>query len=117
MVSVLNEVNPDIVVVTLGREMAIIRHLMKSGRKLVGETHLAKPYIRNLHLLRARGGIFKIIAKFLEHKQEKGASYLDRLVVLTEATRKQWEPYANTIVIPNFNFFLSTNTGILLKSP
>ena len=104
LVSVLNEVNPDIVVVTLGREMAIIRHLMKSGRKLVGETHLAKPYIRNLHLLRARGGIFKIIAKFLEHKQEKGASYLDRLVVLTEATRKQWEPYANTIVIPNFNF-------------
>lgn len=104
LIATLNELDPNIVVVTLGREMAIIRHLKKSGRKLVGETHLAKPFIRNLHLLHARGGIYSLVAKYLERKQERGAGFLDILVVLTEATRQQWAPYANTVVIPNFNY-------------
>lgn len=103
LVSTLNEIAPDVLVVTLGREMTIIRHLKKSGCKLVGETHLAKPFIRNLHLLRARGGIFRYIAMYIEYRQEKGVALLDKLVVLTEATRKQWSSYADTVVIPNFN--------------
>ena len=103
LVKTLNSLNPDIVVVTLGREMAIIRDLKAPNRKLVGETHLAKPFIRNLHLLRARGGVYSIVARYLEYKQEKGAAQLDKLVVLTETTRKQWMPFADTVVIPNFN--------------
>lgn len=103
LISTLNDINPEILVITLGREMDIIHHLKKTGRILVGETHLAKPFIRNLHLLRARGGFFSYVAKYIERKQEKGVALLDKLVVLTETTRKQWRPFADTIVIPNFN--------------
>jgi len=103
LVSMLNSLNPDILVVTLGREMSIIRSLVHPGRKIVGETHVAKPYVRSLYLLRSRGFFFSIIADYLEHQMEKNASYLDKLVVLTETAREQWADYANAISIPNFN--------------
>lgn len=103
LISLLNELNPDIVIVTLGREMAIIRQLVHPGRKLVGETHVAKPFVRNLYLLKARGGIFPFVARYLERQMEKGVAYLDKLVVLTEDARKQWEPFADAVAIPNFN--------------
>ena len=55
LISTLNFLDPDVLVVTLGREMSIIRSLVQPGRKIVGETHVAKPFVRNLYLLRARG--------------------------------------------------------------
>ena len=103
LILILDKLNPDVLVVTLGREMAIIKSLRKKGRRIVGETHLAKPFVRNLHLLREQGGFYSIVAKYLEYKQEHGAKFLDKLVVLTKATQEQWEPFANTVIIPNFN--------------
>ena len=103
LIALLDKLNPDIVVVTLGREMAIIRDLKCPGRKLVGETHVAKPFVRNLYLLRARGGIFALVANYLEKQMERSVSHLDKLVVLTETAREQWGPFADTVAIPNFN--------------
>lgn len=103
LIATLNDLNPDIFVVTLGREMAIINSLMHPGRKIVGETHVAKPFVRNLYLLRARGGLFAFLANYLERQMERKASCLDKLVVLTDTAKQQWAPYANVVSIPNFN--------------
>jgi len=103
LISTLNFLDPDVLVVTLGREMSIIRSLVQPGRKIVGETHVAKPFVRNLYLLRARGFFFSCIANYIEHQMEKNVSYLDKLVVLTETAKEQWAPFANVVSIPNFN--------------
>jgi glycosyltransferase involved in cell wall biosynthesis len=98
----LDELNPDIVISTMGRDMDFITSLKKKGRAVIGEVHLAKQFMRNFHLLKARGGLYSILADYAMWKQERAAGRLDRLVVLTDYDAKSWAGKADTAVIPNF---------------
>lgn len=96
----LNEIKADVVISTLGREMDFLSSL-KDGSKKVGELHIAKSYMRNFHLLRARGGLYKWIAQQWEKGQEKRINQLDALVLLTEAERESWKGTKRLEIIPN----------------
>lgn len=96
----LNKIKPDVVISTLGREMDFLTSL-KNGSKKVGELHIAKNYMRNFHLLRARGGLYKWIAKRWQKGQEKRINQLDALILLTEAERESWKGTKRLEVIPN----------------
>ena len=55
----LKTLKPDIVISTLGRELDFLTQL-DDGSIKIGESHIAKPYTRNLHLMeqRPRAGAF-----------------------------------------------------------
>lgn len=92
--------HPDIVITSLGREIDFITDI-NDGSAKVGESHIAKAYVRNLHLMGRRGFIYKYIARYWMKKVENAVSKLDALVVLTQHDAKSWEGIVRTIVIPN----------------
>lgn len=96
----LYEIRPDIVSTTCGRDLDFLTEI-KDGSKKIGESHIAKQYCRNFHLMEARGGIFKIVAKYWRRKQENAIKQLDALVVLTNHDADSWKTVKDAIVIPN----------------
>lgn len=108
----LDELHPDIVISTMGRDMDFITTLRKPGRIIMGEVHLAKSFMRNFHLLKARGGFYSLLADYSMHKQEKAASHLDKLVVLTKYDADSWKGIVNTAVIPNSYPFYPDNISL-----
>ena len=91
---------PDIVITTLGRELDFLPYL-KDGSVKIGESHIAREYSRNFHLMEQKGGVHKWLAKFWRRKQEKDVSRLDGLVLLTKQDAESWKGVTQTFVIPN----------------
>ena len=91
---------PDFVISTLGRELDFLPYL-KDGSIKIGESHIARKYSRNFHLMEQKGGVHKWLAKFWKRKQEKDVSHLDGLVLLTRQDANSWKDLTRTYVIPN----------------
>lgn len=90
----------DIVITTLGREIDFITEI-NDGSAKVGESHIAKDYVRNLHLMEQRGFIYRIIAKYWRKKIDHKVKKLAALVLLTQHDANSWDGLAKTVVIPN----------------
>lgn len=90
----------DIVITTLGREIDFITEI-DDGSAKVGESHIAKDYVRNLHLMEQRGFIYRIIAKYWRKKIDHKVKKLAALVLLTQHDANSWDGLAKTVVIPN----------------
>lgn len=91
---------PDIVITTLGREIDFITEI-HDGSVKIGESHIAKDYVRNLHLMEQRGFIYRIIANYWRKKIDNKVKKLDALVLLTQHDANSWEGLTKTVVIPN----------------
>ncbi|MGL5273191.1 MAG: glycosyltransferase family 4 protein, partial [Phocaeicola sp.] len=98
--SLLEKLQVDVVLTTLGRDIDFLTSL-KDGSKKVGELHCAKEFMRNFHLLEARGGIYKIMTQYFRKEQEAKIKKLDALIVLTEAEKRNWDELKRIEVIPN----------------
>ena len=90
----------DIVISTLGRDMDILTSIHDGSIK-IAESHIAKPFVRNFHLMEQRGFPYRQIAHYWRHKQERNVSQLKALVLLTQRDADAWSPFVNTEVIPN----------------
>ncbi|MBO5058160.1 MAG: glycosyltransferase family 4 protein [Prevotella sp.] len=106
----LYEIKPDIVSTTCGRDLDFLTEI-KDGSKKIGESHIAKQYCRNFHLMEARGGIYKIVARYWRWKQEKAIKKLDALVVLTNHDAESWKSVKQATVIPNPISITNTQTS------
>lgn len=93
-------IKPDFVLTTLGRDMDFLTDI-NDGSIKIGESHTVKLYCRNFHLLEARGGIYKVIAKYWRQKQENAVRRLDAFVVLTNRDAESWSSVKDATVIPN----------------
>lgn len=91
---------PDIVITTLGRNMDFLTSI-KDGSIKIGESHIAKPYIRNFHLLENKGPLHRFVAKIWMRKTTDNCKKLDSLVLLTKEDAKNWEGITKTHIIPN----------------
>lgn len=91
---------PDIVITTLGRNMDFLTDI-KDGSIKIGESHIAKPFIRNFHLLESKGPIHNMIAKIWMRIVTMNCKKLDALVLLTKNDAKNWERITKTHIIPN----------------
>ena len=91
---------PDVVITTLGREIDFITDI-HDGSVKIGESHIAKEYVRNLHLMEQRGGVQRLIAKYWRSKLDKNVGKLDALVLLTQHDADSWRDITKTVVIPN----------------
>ena len=67
----LKTLKPDIVISTLGRELDFLTQL-DDGSVKIGESHIAKPYTRNLHLMEQRGFPYKTNRTALEKETGGG---------------------------------------------
>ncbi len=90
----------DIVITTLGREIDFITEI-NDGSAKVGESHIAKDYVRNLHLMEQRGFIYRMIANYWRKKIDHKVKKLAALVLLTQHDADSWEGLTKTVVIPN----------------
>ncbi len=97
---ILKSETPDIVITTLGRELDFLPYI-KDGSIKIGESHIARKYSRNFHLMEQKGGIHKLLAKIWRRKQEKDVSHLDGIVLLTSQDAESWKGVTHTYVIPN----------------
>ena len=91
---------PDVVISTLGRELDFITEI-KDGSIKIGESHIAKDYVRNLHLMEQRGFLYRMIANYWRNKLERNVRSLSVLVLLTQHDANSWEGFTKTVVIPN----------------
>lgn len=114
LTSLLDEIKADIVITTLGRDLDFLTKL-KDGSKKVGESHIAKQYTRNFHLLEARGFPYKQIATYWRRKQEKAVRELDAFVVLTQYDAESWEQIKTAEIIPNSLPFYTEESSSLDK--
>ncbi len=96
----LNEIKPDIVISTLGRDLDFITSI-KDGSIKIGEAHTSKDYIRNFHLIESKGPIFRYLMKWFKYKQKKTIFNLEKLVVLNIKEKNKWNDTNNVVVIPN----------------
>lgn len=90
----------DIVISTCGRDLDFLCDI-KDGSLKVGESHIAKKFCRNFHLMEARGFPYKQVAKYWRCKQEQAVKRLDAFVVLTQQDADSWKEVRNACVIPN----------------
>ena len=111
----LNEIRPDIVCTTLGRDMDFLCDLHDGSRK-VGESHIAKAFCRNFHLMEARGFPYKQIARYWRWKQERSVAKLDALVVLTQRDAASWSDVRKAQVIHNPCTIVPTGRADVVKS-
>lgn len=91
---------PDVVISTLGRELDFITEI-KDGSIKIGESHIAKDYVRNLHLMEQRGFLYRMIANYWRKKLERNVGKLSALVLLTQHDADSWKGLTRTEVIPN----------------
>lgn len=106
MTKILFQERPDIVVSTLGRDLDFLTSI-NDGSVKIGESHIARSYSRNFHLLEQKGGIYKLLAMYGRWKQEKTVSQLNALVLLTKQDESNWKGITQTFVIPNSLTFSS----------
>ncbi|MEG2574274.1 MAG: glycosyltransferase family 4 protein, partial [Bacteroides sp.] len=100
LTALLNKIHPDIVITTLGRDMDFLTSL-HDGSKKIGESHIAKQFTRNFHLMEQKGFPYNLVAHYWRKKQERSVSQLDAFVVLTEHDAKSWETVKEATIIPN----------------
>lgn len=100
LTEVLMKRQSDVVITTLGRDLDFLTKI-KDGSVKIGESHIARQFSRNFHLMEQKGGLHKMIAQRWRKKQEKDVSKLDALVLLTREDANSWKGVTNTFVIPN----------------
>ena len=94
------ELHPDIVITAMGRSLSLVS-VMKDGSVKIGEAHTTKDHLRSLHLMEEKGGVFRIVAKYMRWKMCRCVSKLNALVLLTQKDAYDWKNITKTYVIPN----------------
>lgn len=112
---VVNQQRPDIIISAMGRSLFLLSKMDYDGVK-IGEAHTTKTHLRSLHLMEQRGGIYKVIAKYIRWKMCRYASKLDALVLLTPNDAEDWKSIVKTFVIPNpISFFPKESAELVNK--
>lgn len=108
----LAELHPDITITTMGRSLSLLPQ-MKDGSVKIGEAHTTKKHLRSLHLMEQRGGLFRLLAKYMRWRMEKNASELSGMVLLTQKDAEEWTHITKTFVIPNpISFYPSESAAL-----
>lgn len=100
LTEVLIDRKSDVVITTLGRDLDFLTKI-KDGSVKIGESHIARQFSRNFHLMEQKGGFHKLLAKIWRKKQQRDVAKLEALVLLTQEDANSWKGVTKTYVIPN----------------
>lgn len=106
--TLLNEINPDIIISTFGNEISFL-HKFKTQAKKIAEIHFSGNY----RLLLNQNGLRRIANRWLTYKFKQNVKHYDAFVCLTEEDKHNWTGIKNLYVIPNFIDSKSEHPAIL----
>lgn len=98
--NLLYTLRPDIVITTISRDIDFLPRI-KDGSLKIAEAHVAKPFLRNLHLMQERSLPYRLVGKVWSRRLEKAIRKFHGLVVLTQHDVADWEGIIRPVVIPN----------------
>lgn len=97
----LESIHPDIIVSTFSRDAKFVDLYKKYAMAAIAEVHTTKKNIRALPNLRLKGGVYKLLAAYIEHQLNVSAKRFDEVVVLNTLEEELWRPIRKVKVINN----------------
>lgn len=110
LTKILTSIKPDFTITTLCKDMDIITSI-QDGSKKIAEAHLAKEFVRDLHLYKKKNILYKITGVILNYRTNKVIKKLDGFVVLSTKDAKNWEKVRKATIIPNSLPFYPTESS------
>jgi len=103
LTELITELNIDICISLCGKEIEFLSDLNVSCKK-VAEIHFSMNNRMQFIMSRHNGFIWKSLGKIRTYQLKKSVSKIDKLIVLTQKDKTQWERTHNNIIcIPNPN--------------
>ena len=101
LTNTLAEIQPDVVISTFSRDAKFVDLYKKYAMAAIAEVHTTKKNIRALPNLRLKGGVYKLLAAYIEHQLNVSAKRFDEVVVLNTLEEELWRPVRKVKVINN----------------
>jgi glycosyltransferase involved in cell wall biosynthesis len=101
LTNTLKEVQPDVVISTFSRDAKFVDLYKQYAKATIAEVHTTKKNIRALPNLRLKGGVYKLLAAYIEHQLNVSAKRFDEVVVLNTLEEELWRPVRKVRVINN----------------
>jgi glycosyltransferase involved in cell wall biosynthesis len=98
---VLSEIRPDVIISTFSRDAKFVGLFKKYAKTAIAEVHTTKKNIRALPNLRLKGGVYKLLAAYIERQLNASARRFDEVVVLNKLEEDLWRPVRKVRVINN----------------
>lgn len=113
----LAQIRPDIVISTFSRDAKFVNLYKRYAKAAIAEVHTTKKNIRALPNLRLKGGVYKLLAAYIEHQLNASAKKFDEVVVLNTLEEKLWRPVRPVRVINNaVQYYPEEENPLLAKS-
>jgi glycosyltransferase involved in cell wall biosynthesis len=101
LTNTLAEIQPDVVISTFSRDAKLVDLYKQYAKATIAEVHTTKKNIRALPNLRLKGGVYKLLAAYIEHQLNVSAKRFDEVVVLNTLEEELWRPVRKVRVINN----------------
>ena len=101
MVQLLDNIKPDILISTFTRDASLASIYKQHTKITIAEVHTTKNNIRALPELRRKGGLYRIIAYYIERQLNASAKQYDEMVVLNTLEKDLWASVRDVRVINN----------------
>ena len=101
LTNTLAEIRPDVVISTFSRDAKFVDLYKEYAKAAIAEVHTTKKNIRALPNLRLKGGVYKILASYIERQLNASAKRFDEVVVLNTLEEDLWRPVRKVRVINN----------------
>lgn len=102
--SLLKSLQVDFTITTISRDIDFL-YSLDDGSKKIAEAHTCKEFLRNFHLLKKKGPLYKMVHKIWTRKLEFAIKKFDSLVVLTQRDAQDWSAIRKATIIPNSSPF------------
>jgi len=113
----LAQIRPDIVISTFSRDAKFVNLYKRYAKATIAEVHTTKKNIRALPNLRLKGGVYKLLAAYIEHQLNASAKKFDEVVVLNTLEEELWRPVRPVRVINNaVQYYPEEENPLLAKS-
>lgn len=113
----LAQIRPDIVISTFSRDAKFVNLYKRYAKAAIAEVHTTKKNIRALPNLRLKGGVYKLLAAYIEHQLNASAKKFDEVVVLNTLEEELWRPVRPVRVINNaVQYYPEEDNPLLAKS-
>ena len=95
------KIRPDVVISTFSRDAKFVNLYKRYAKATIAEVHTTKKNIRALPNLRLKGGVYKLLATYIERQLNASAKKFDEVVVLNDLEEELWQPVRQVKVINN----------------
>ena len=97
----LAKIQPDVLISTFTRDASLADIYKHYSKATIAEVHTTKGNIRALPELKRKGGLYKLLAAYIERQLNNAAKNYDEVVVLNTLEKELWAPVREVKIINN----------------